>query len=594
MHRRDKTSASHFASIDSHGFDGIDELLHGATLERECTSSVTSGWKVAWSPHECARDMWANFFDANRSEIDRIAVDVDARAGAVRIFGPASMNLEQAYYLGSTKTKAGGDIGFFGEGFKAAGLCLLRDYGVALALTSDQRAVTIELGQPLSGLNLRPLVYRFYRLRKRCSGTQLFLKDVPAVVETAFSNAHTDFFSVNHPVLGDTIAGDADKVLIATTKNSKPGCIFYRNLRRAELSLPLVIVINKSYAALERLTARDRDRTAFGEQILTAFYRIVASCGVLDNHLTLKVVLRAIEGAWESGHPLLSAVLHRRMSFKLPELFGNAYFAASSSYYLSDDHLIQVRDIEANWEAAGRRRLPHYFAAVGARTALEEIENHLRRVREEAERELEAQRRGPTNAEQASIDLLERVFHELDSSLADVVLRDARYLIAKTEHILGAWQRSRAYRSQEIYLSAKLFVGPFRTAFATLLHEGSHNFGGDGSRNFTDRLTALIEAILFRPRRLRRYAKLWNSLRRQVSAERSANKPANSGESVDPPTQTVDSICEILESASLEVAGKAVSRYVHDRAAVLNRIMPHAAFVQQIVAVAAYSHPTKV
>jgi hypothetical protein len=159
---------------------------------------------------------------------------------------------------------------------------------------------------------------------------------------------------------------------------------------------------------------------------------------------------------------------------------------------------------------------------------MDEWEESKRRTREEAQQNLRQQRRGPTQAERACSDLLERLLHDLDSSLAAVVLRDVSYLIAETDAILGAWQRSRAYKSREIYLAAKLFCGPFRTAFATLLHEASHLFGDDGSRGFTDSLTDLVERIFGHTRRLGAYKKTWAQLRKQVQAERAARASAAS------------------------------------------------------------------
>jgi hypothetical protein len=144
------------------------------------------------------------------------------------------------------------------------------------------------------------------------------------------------------------------------------------------------------------------------------------------------------------------------------------------------------------------------------------------------------------------------------------VLRDVSYLIAGTDAILGAWQRSRAYKSREIYLAAKLFDGPFRTAFATLLHEASHLFGDDGSRGFTDSLTNLFERIFGHVKRLRSYRKQWAQLRKQVRAERATIAPAASPAVIPPPT-TVDAVFQTLISVPPATANLAVLRFVCDR-----------------------------
>jgi hypothetical protein len=545
----------------------IGGLLYDAELECELQSSITTDWRVSWSPQECARDLYQNFRDANADALDQIMIATAETFAAIS--APAPMDLERAFFLGSTKSKEAGDIGQFGEGLKVSILCLLRDYGADIALVSGDRAVRIGLGEKLPRLQLRPLVYRFFRLApaRRRQGTWLILANTPASVHLALQNAPTDFFHPGHPLLGEVIAGNHDKVLIARTKNNVPGCIFYRNLKRADLSLPLICAVNKPYASMEKLIGRDRDRTAFGENVLTTLYRVIAGSRVIGSRDTLAAFLRATEASWETGHPLISAVLYASYypGDELSELFGDRYYC--DDYRISSlngNDLIVVRDIEESWKSAGRRCLPGYFRNAGVRSAMDEWEAGKRRTREEAERTLREQRRGPTQAERACIDLLEQFLRDLDSSLADVVLRDVSYLIAETDAILGAWQRSRAYNSREIFLAAKLFCGPLRTAFATLLHEASHLFGTDGSRGFTDSLTNLFERIFGHARRLRFYKKSWAKLRKSVQAERAATVPATSP-GVLAATTTADAAFQSLASMPRDIANVAILRYLREK-----------------------------
>ena len=103
----------------------IAALLEEAELERELQSSITTAWRVTWTPQECARDLFQNFRDANADALEKITI-ATTESMAV-IMAPAPMDLECAYFLGSTKAKEAGDIGQFGEGLKVAFLCLLRD-----------------------------------------------------------------------------------------------------------------------------------------------------------------------------------------------------------------------------------------------------------------------------------------------------------------------------------------------------------------------------------------------------------------------------------------------------------------------------------
>ena len=117
-----------------------------------------------------------------------------------------------------------------------------------------------------------------------------------------------------------------------------------------------------------------------------------------------------------------------------------------------------------------------------------------------------------------------------------------RTLIAETDALLGAWQRSRGYKCREIYLAAKLFCGPLRTAFATLLHEASHLFG-DGREPGLHGFAHEPFRADFRtaPGDCGPTRKRWVQLRKQVQAERIALAPAASPADITPAT-TVDAV----------------------------------------------------
>lgn len=587
MHRMTKTeiqpSQSRFKTSP------IDALLEKAELHCERVSSVTTGWRVQWTAEECARDLWQNFYDANRTNLSEIEVRV--WDGNIEVSAPAEMDLDQAFFLGSVKSAETGDIGFFGEGLKVASLCLLRDFDVSLVIATGSEAVRISIADDIGVAGLRPLRYQFYHLpnEQGSTGTRLILEGADEALHEAFANAHMNFFYPEHPILGDCIAGNMDAVYVARTKNRAPGAIFYRHLKRANLELPIVLAINKPYKTIDKLTSRDRDRNAFGDKLRSAFYRTITTSGVLSDPGVLREVLEHCNRFWEQGHPLLGTLLGRENlpHYRFSDLFSDRYFAKNTrvSSLLDSSQLVAVREIEQTWRSSGRKELPHYFRNVGVPTAIDEYEQQQKNARAEAERKLNAQRRGPSIAEKACISLLEEAIRDFDPSLAQVTLRGVSYLIADTESLLGAWQRSRGYRSREIYLASKLFDGPFRTAFATHLHECSHLFGHDGSRGFTDALTQLIEAIAQRPSRLRGYARRWAKLRSSIRTERLAalqdmfSKPVVNSD-------RIESAFDSLSSLPMNEATKVIQKYLTTRSAVLTDILPHERIAAAIISVA--------
>ena len=128
------------------------------TFVRTVESAVTTAWGVHWNEMQIARDLLQNFYDANRNDLQ--AVEVALHDRDVRITGPASFDLDRLFYLGSEKTSD--DVGQYGEGFKAAATCLLRDYGVTPIGISGTTLVHVRLASaPVSQTKLRPLCLRF-------------------------------------------------------------------------------------------------------------------------------------------------------------------------------------------------------------------------------------------------------------------------------------------------------------------------------------------------------------------------------------------------------------------------------------------------
>ncbi len=83
----------------------IAALLEEAELERELQSSITTDWRVTVDSPGVRRDLFQNFRDANRG-CPRSDRDCSRRGMAV-IMAPAPMDLECAYFLGSTKGQRG-------------------------------------------------------------------------------------------------------------------------------------------------------------------------------------------------------------------------------------------------------------------------------------------------------------------------------------------------------------------------------------------------------------------------------------------------------------------------------------------------------
>ena len=142
--------------------------------------------------------------------------------------------------------------------------------------------------------------------------------------------------------------------------------------------------------------------------------------------------------------------------------------------------------------------------------------------------------RAPTTAEQDAIRLLLDVLQELAPDIMAVFNRGTTsYTVARTEVVLGQLKSGRSYRSREVFLAESVLVSDFPEAMATFLHEHAHIFGYDGSRGFSDALTALLETIVRHRQDLDQFEVRWEKARMSISREREAQKTQEESSDLD-------------------------------------------------------------
>lgn len=502
---------------------GISARLHHA---RTLTSAVTTAWGVAWDEVYIARDLMQNFFDANRGRLEEVVVKTHGADLAVT--APTPFNLERLFYLGSEKEDE--DVGQYGEGFKAAATCLLRDHTVTPIAVSGRDVVCLRVAErAIADTHLYPVEYDFYQSEQQeVPGTLLVLPGCSGKLAKAVAQGLTHFFYDTNPLVGPkrwSSSGGEFAIYDSTDRN---GHIFYRKLKRGEIEgIPVVLVIDKHYRTIEQKIRKDRDRNAFGDEVMKLFYNHFARYGLPYAAEGQRVIVEAARSCWEKGHPLLSEIGEaRRHRSSWPAamtraVFGDTYYARGSRQGDMAQHLESER-LERRWREDGKVALPGYFQQFGVPIAWDE----LRRAREQAlAEEKQNAQRAPTTAERDSIRLLTRVLRDLAPEVLAVFDKGSTsYTVARTDALLGALRSGRGYRSREVFLAERVFTADFPEALATFLHEHAHIFGYDGSRGFTDALTELLETVVRHRRDLDRYETQWEGVREAIRRERHARK----------------------------------------------------------------------
>ena len=195
------------------------------------------------------------------------------------------------------------------------------------------------------------------------------------------------FFYSKNPIIGD-ILHDYNGISIYKSNNVN-GVGFYKNLKRIDIiGIPVIIHINKSYAALDKKVKMDRDRKAFDSKLQSSFYSIVSRSGFYYNDMVgnqaIKHILKSSKNIWPKGHLLLSALASNsygrlKDDKSLKELFSNDYYAESRWTYSRD---ITYNDWfststqnfirnKTNKEKRKKKILPAYFTSFGVMSALE-------------------------------------------------------------------------------------------------------------------------------------------------------------------------------------------------------------------------------
>jgi hypothetical protein len=498
--------------------EDIERHLPGTncTFVRTAESSVTTAWGVHWNEMQIARDVLQNFYDANNHQLEKVTVTM--HQSDVRIAAPAEFKLERLFYLGSEKTSD--DIGQYGEGFKAAAVCLLRDHGVTPIAISGANMVLVRLSPTaVDETRLQPLLYDFYKVSPACEGAIILLPGCSPVLARELQHGMAHFFFEQNPLLGPQRWQSWDQQYALHESKTSDGYIFYRRLKRATIAgIPVVLIIHKASARIDKKVHQDRDRNAFEDAVLELCYDVFTKQAA-SSEIVVQTILGASTHLWERGHTLLSKLAHhwRRDTGnpKTKALFGNRYYA--SSHAVTGVAQLEYEGIEAGWKIEGRRQLPAYFTAFGVPSA----QSHIKQRMDQATREQQRKERSPTRAEQRSMDVLNRALGDLAPVLTTHFrTKRVRYGVADTEAILGALKTGRGYQSIDVFLAASVFIEDFAHALAIFLHEHAHIYGYDGSRGFTDALTELIEATIRHRRSLDAYENDWQSARMEVRTER--------------------------------------------------------------------------
>lgn len=252
------------------------QAVEGSTL---MSVHVVSTYPVYWTRFAVLRDFLQNFFDstgpAKFGKCVKIQATGDELCFSTRDAGFA---LDWLTHIGaSTKTgsAAGEHAGYFGEGFKVAALCAVRDFGWSVSMGSQDWSASVELADERIGETaVRVLAYRVAETNPHPGETWVRLGRLTKADHALADEVRLCFDFRGNPVVGEKLcASSSITVSRATVRLLRrdlpfvghrpgPGTLFLAYQARASLPFPLVISLRA-----ERTAERDRP-TLYDSQVV--------------------------------------------------------------------------------------------------------------------------------------------------------------------------------------------------------------------------------------------------------------------------------------------------------------------------------------
>lgn len=199
------------------------------------------------------------------------------------------------------------------------------------------------------------------------------------------------------------------------------------------------------------------------------------------------------------------------------EVFGNdKYFSKTHLHkHAINEEMYRWRDKENDWSREGQIGLPGYFKHFDVKNAQIYYEQLRKKVAAEAAKT--DHRQLTTLEEKANRLLFELATGFSPNLMAFFRNGTTKYSVGETEYIIGELKNSRGFKQREVYFHKDLLVSCIAEAFAVWIHEHAHIFGYDGSRQFTDALTEIIENIVCNRKMFDDYENQWNRLVEKIN-----------------------------------------------------------------------------
>lgn len=502
--------------------------------------NIVLTYPVRWGTYKIFRDYVQNFYDsvgsANWSQRFHYTYKDETLSMWVE---NETFSYEWLLHIGaSTKTNSRDrrNAGFFGEGFKIASLCAVRDKSWNICMSSGNWTLNvIIIDQKIDEKKVKMLGYDVY-VKEYMDESRLVLTSVSEEDYNIFLSAVKSFYYEDNPLLGEKIWEDkegaiytcntneykSDQNLPYTYQYGHDGTVFcsYQLLGSNPFGLSF---------CLHDYAQQDRERNEL------YYFEVVQVIGELCTYLSSDAAVKILEKMrryWNSVPKEIDlsswAPVIRTLIVKI-----SFSYQDTQNFRKKYPHLLSLPPVKTTQEK-NRRSLAYTwvrqqttsyllvqvsFELLGYPSLEEECEKYGGFILDD----------NPNELENKCVDIIETLIKEIYGKFFQINDKNMpeRKIISNNSasyHGMAVLQKRKGKNINchglnlkntvcQVYLKKTVFrSGGFYDALSTYIHELCHSFGGDASQSFSLALTYSIEILMKNHAVLENYKNKWEEL----------------------------------------------------------------------------------
>lgn len=505
--------------------------------KRTVPLNIVISYPVYWNRYRIFRDYIQNFYDSVDMHDWKEEFHYSYKDSKLSMWVEnVTFSYEWLLHIGaSTKTGATGrkSAGYFGEGFKIASLCALRDYDWDICMSSgDWSMSVVKINQKVDGTEVEMLAYDI-ETRTSVDESRLELYPISQKEYEEFLAVINSFLYDGNPLLGEKIwEGRQGAAYICNTEryNDKLPCTSEYG-RKGMVFCDYQLLGSNPFGLCicqHNYNQKDRERSMLYKfEVIQVFGEV---CAYISPEGAMKV-LEKMRRCWSmmpkgkidisSWAPVIHTLVVRiALSDSVTRMFREKY---PNLIYLTPTFTASDKNRRREAYAWLRRQEKDYrvvqvsFERLGYHSLEKECEDNNGFVLDD----------NPNDMESICMDIIEEAIAEIYGRFFTVekfperkiitndtaIYHGMAYVIKNRKRMENEYGLRIKNNVRQIYLKRMVFrKDGFYDALSTYIHEYCHSFGGDSSQSFSLALTIAIEILMENHDALQKYKIKWEKI----------------------------------------------------------------------------------